>query len=194
MDEILEQSKKTDLEIERTELNLLIQKGFKFNITIKGIKYAKGLRGFLGKREVSEETMTFEIHQPTLSTLDRMSDIALDMVVDNNKFLGENQEVLVSARQTVRENAVKLARMVAIACLGEDYHITEISESGKITRRNNDREVDRLTDLFYHSLTPSRLMELALAITNTSNLGDFIVSMRFLSGTRSAQPIKDRIE
>jgi hypothetical protein len=193
MEEILEQEK-TAIEMEREELNLLIQRGLKFDVTIKARKRVKGIKGFFGKKEISEETMTFELHEPTLSVLDRISDIALDMVINADELKEGGEETITKAKELAKENSKKLARLVAISVLGEDYHVTEITKSGKIKRRNDDRELDRLADLFFHTVKPSKLAGLASAITNISNLGDFIASMRLLSGTRTTQPRKNRIE
>jgi hypothetical protein len=116
------------------------------------------------------------------------------MIIDENELNGESHEVIAKARKIVKGNAEKLARVVAIAVLGEDYYITEISGSKQIKRRKDDKELDRLTDLFLHSVKPSKLTVIAAAITNISNLADFITSMRLLSGARTTQPIKNRIE
>jgi hypothetical protein len=191
--EILEQEK-TAIEMEREELNLLIQKGLKFDVTINARKRVKGIRGFFGKKEITEETMSFEIHEPTLSVLDRISDVALDMVINADELKEGGEEIITKAKELVKGNSKKLARLVAISVLGEDYHITEITKSGKVKRRNDDRELERLADLFFHTVKPSKLAGLASAVTNISNLGDFIASMRLLSGTRTTQPRKNRIE
>jgi hypothetical protein len=193
MDDNLEQEK-TELEMEREELNLLVQRGLKFDVTIKARKRVSGVKGFFGKKETAEETQTFEIHEPTLSILDRISDVALDMVINSDELKDGGEEVITKAKELVKDNSERLARLVAIAVLGEEYHITEITKSGKITRRNNDKELDRLADLFFHTLKPSALVGLASVVTNISNLGDFIASMRLLSGTRTTQPRKNRIE
>jgi hypothetical protein len=192
MNEILEQE--TAIEMEREELNLLIQRGLKFDVTINAKKRVKGIRGFFGKKEITEETQTFEIHEPTLSVLDRISDVALDMVINSDELKDGGEELITKAKELVKDNSEKLARLVAIAVLGEDYHITEITKSGKVKRRNDDKELDRLTSLFYHTVKPSKLVGLSSAVTNISNLGDFIASMRLLSGTRTTQPRKNRIE
>jgi hypothetical protein len=190
--EILEQEKTG--EMEREELNLLVQRGIQFDISQKVRKRAKGWRGVFGKKEVLEETTTFELHEPTLSVLDRISDISLDMVINIDELKKDGNEAIAKTKELVKENSQKMARLVAIAVLGEDYHITEISKSGKAKRRNDDRELNRLTDLFFHTVKPSKLAVLVLSITNISNIGDFIASMRLLSGARTTQPRKDRIE
>jgi uncharacterized Fe-S cluster-containing radical SAM superfamily protein len=173
MNENLEQ-KKTDLEMERTELNLLVRRGFKFTVAI-------------GKRE-----KTFEINEPTLSVLDHISDISLDMVINEDELTQGNSDIMVSARKLVKENAKRQAAIIAIAILGESYtNIPVLKQILKVFYRIRLR---KLTDLFLHTIKPSKLAEIALAITNTSNLGDFIASMRLLSGARTTQPRKDRIE
>jgi hypothetical protein len=185
---------KTAIEMERNELNLLIQKGLKFSVAIKVRRRVKGVKGFFGKKEVAEETMTFEIQEPTLSVLDRISDAAFDMAINVDELKDGGEEVIAKAKRLVRGNSKKMALLVAIAVLGEDYHITEIAKSGKVKRRNDDRELERLTDLFFHAIKPSQLVVVASTVTNISNLGDFIASMRLLSGTITTQPRKDRIE
>jgi hypothetical protein len=166
----------------------------KFDVTIKARKRVQGIKGLFGKKEISEETMTFELHEPTLSVLDRISDVSLDMVINTEELKEGGEEIITKAKELVKDNSKKLALLVAIAVLGEDYHITEITKSGKVKRKNDDKELERLADLFFHTVKPSKLAGLASAVTNISNLGDFIASMRLLSGTRTTQPRKNRIE
>jgi hypothetical protein len=194
MNENLEQQEKTDLEKEREELSLLIQRGFQFDITIKTRKRVKGIKGFFRKKEVSEETMTFEVHEPTLSVLDLISDVALDIVINTDELKEGGEDIINKAKELVKGNSKKLARVVAFAVLGEDYYITEITKSGEFKRRNNNRELERLTDLFFHTVKPSKLAVLASVITNVSNFADFIASMQLLSGARTTQPRKESIE
>jgi hypothetical protein len=174
MNENLEQEK-TELEIEREELNLLVQRGFKFTVTV-------------GKRN-----KTFEINEPTLSVLDHISDISLDMVINEDELTKENSDIMVNARKLVKENVKRQASIIAIAVLGESYYtnIPVLKQILNVFYRIRRR---KLTDLFLHAITPSKLAGLALVITNISNIGDFIASMRLLSGTRTTQPRKDRIE
>jgi hypothetical protein len=183
---------KTAFEKERQELNLLVKRGVKFDVTSKIRKKDKGLNRIFRKSKIVEETVFYMIKEPTLSVLDRMSDIWLDM--DVNEELMKDESVLIEAKRIVKENTRRMARIVAIAVLGEDYHITEVSKSGKIKRLNDDKELNRLTDIFFHSIKPSKLVTLSTAIINMSNLGDFLASMRLMSGARTTQPRKDRIE
>jgi hypothetical protein len=156
-------------------LNLLIQSGFRFEITT-------------GKRK-----KTFEIQEPTLGVLDRISRISLDMVINEDEFSGESSEVLTNARKLVTENAKRQASMVAIAVTGESCY-TDIPVLKQVLKWFYRIRVRKLTDLFLHTVTPSKLAGLAEAITNISNLGDFLHSMRLLSGARTTQPRKESIE
>jgi hypothetical protein len=174
MDENLEQ-KKTAIEMEREELNLLVQRGFNFTVTV-------------GKRK-----KTFEINEPTLSVLDHISDISLDMVINEDELSQENSDIIVTARKLVKENIRRLAAIIAIAVLGESYY-TNIPVLKQILKVFYRIRLRKLTDLFLHTIQPSKLVVLASTITGISNLGDFINSMRLLSGARTTQPRKESIE
>lgn len=184
---------KDPVDLEREELNLLIQRGVKFQVTRKVAKRRKGFKGFFMKAETVEETSVYEIHEPTLAVLDRISDIGLDMALDEG-VLQEGKAVIPEARRLAKQNAARMARIIAIAVLGEDYHITEIDRFGRIKRYNDDKELDRITDVFFHSIKPSKLAALSATVTSMSNLGDFLASMRLMSGARTTQPGKERIE
>ena len=145
------------------------------------------------KPEIVEKTSSYEIHEPTLSVLDRLSDMWLEMAINEN-VLQESETIISEAKQLAKENAARMARTIAIAVLGEDYHVTEVGQSGRIRKYNDDKELDRLTDIFFHAITPSKLVALSATVTNMSNLGDFLASMRLMSGARTTQPRKERIE
>lgn len=188
----MEEVEKLDIELEREQLNLLIKRGVKFDVIIKIRKRKKGFKGFFQKPEVLEEVTTYEIHEPTLSVLDRLCDIWLDMALDEVAL--KEGEVIVEAKKTAKQNAKKMARVIAIAVLGEDYHITEITRTGKVKKYNDDKELNRLTNIFFHAIQPSKLALLTTTVTNISNLADFITSMRLMSGARTTKPITGRIE
>jgi hypothetical protein len=190
--------KKTALEMERAELNLLVQNGVKFEVTTKIRRRKNGIRGFFGGREFVEETFSYEIQEPTLSTLDRISEASLQMSLNEDDLNVEGIDVLGRTKRLAKENAWNLARIIAIAVLGEDYYLTEISHTAggtmKIKRHKNDEKLNSLTDLFFHAIKPSQLMQLASVVTGISNLGDFLVSMRLLSDARTTQPRRESIE
>lgn len=116
------------------------------------------------------------------------------MVVNEDRLTAGGTETLAEAKRIAKDNAARMARIIAIAVLGEDYHVTEVGTGGRIRKYNDDKELDRLTALFFHTIKPSKLVGLSEAITSVSNLGDFINSMRLQSGARTTQPRTERIE
>jgi len=184
---------KTPVEMEREELNLLVKNGVKFSISTKIRKRKNGLRSFFQKPETVVETTSYEIHEPTLSILDRLSEIWLDMELDEERLKADSG-IIEEAKRLAKKNALKMARIIAIAVLGEDYYITEVTRTGKYKKYNDDKELDRLTNVFFDAIKPSKLVGLSSTVTNISNLGDFLASMRLMSGARTTQPRKERIE
>lgn len=180
------------IELEREQLNILIRRGVKFEVVSKVRKRKKGLKGYFGKKVIVEELLSFEIHEPTLAVLDRICELSLDMVIDEEAI--KDEIVIAEAKKITKQNTLKMARLIAVAVLGEDYHITEVTPSGRFKRYNNEKELDRLTNIFFHNIKPSKLALLTSTITNISNLADFITSMRLTSGARTTKPIKGRIE
>ena len=180
--------------MEREELNILVKQGIRFSITHKVRRRRKGLKGFFQRPKVDTVKEDFVIQEPTLSVLDRLSAVWVEMGVDEDRFSGGGTAVLAEAKGAVKDNANRMARIIAIAVLGEDYHITEIGANGRVKHYNDDKELDRLTALFFHTIKPSKLVGLAEIVTSISNLGDFINSMRLMSGARTTQPRKERIE
>ena len=187
-------AKKTLIDLEREELNLLIKRGVKFDISYKVRRKKQGFRGFFQKKETLTINEIYEIHEPTLAVLDRLSAVWVEMGIDEDSLNAGGTTTLVEAKQIAHENAERMARIIAIAVLGEDYNITEVGTNGRIKHKLDDKELDRLTALFLHSIKPSKLVGLANTVTNASNLGDFIGSMRLMSGARTTQPRKGRIE
>ena len=185
---------KTDLELEREELNLLVKQGVRFSVTHKIRRRKKGVKGFFQRPEAVTVKEDFEIQEPTLSILDRLSAVWVEMGIDETRITAGGTETLAEAKRIAKDNAARMARIIAIAVLGEDYHVTEVSEGGRVKTYNDDKELDRLTALFFHTIKPSKLVGLSEAVTSVSNLGDFINSMRLMSGARTTQPRTERIE
>ena len=185
---------KTDFELEREELNLLVKQGIKFSVTHKVRRRKKGVKGFFHRPEIVTVKEDFEIQEPTLSVLDRLSAIWVEMEVNEDRLTAGGTETLAEAKRIAKDNAARMARIIAIAVLGEDYHVTEVGTGGRIRKYNDDKELARLTALFFHTIKPSKLVGLSEAITSVSNLGDFINSMRLQSGARTTQPRTERIE
>ena len=185
---------KTLHEIEREELNLLIRKGQKFAVRYTITKKEKRLLGLRSRTVEEEHAEAFELKEPTLAVLDRLSAHWLEMTLDEKALEAGGAETLAEAKRATADNTKRMAQVLAIAVLGEDYHINTVERgTGRIIYSNDDRELDRLTDLFFHTIKPSELVILCQRITNIANLGDFIGSMRYMSGARTTQR-SNRIE
>lgn len=173
------------LEAEQDELRLMIKDGVTFDVDLKYKRRKPGFWGFFKKRETVTEKREYKIQEPTLSTLDRLSAIWVQMEIDETRLTDE--DYLKTAKNMAAQEARKLAEIVAIAVLGEDYFIAT-DRGGWFTLKEDKQALQRLTSTFFHSLKPSELFTLAVLITNVSNLGDFINSIRLMSATRTSDP------
>lgn len=170
---------------EQTELRKMIGEGVTFDVEITHYTRKPGFWGFFRRRDKVTETKVYTIKEPTLATLDRLSLLWLQMEIDETK-LGDD-DYLRTARALANKEAKQLAEVVATAVLGEDYYIATFD--GTTYRRKEDRKALRdLTRLFFHTLKPSELLTLAIIITNVSNLGDFVNSIRKPPPQRANQP------
>lgn len=173
------------LEREQSELRHMINEGVTFDVEVTYMRRKPGLFGFLRKREKVTEKKVFRVAEPTLATLDKLSALWLEMSIDEAKL--SDNDYLKTAKQLAAKEARKLAEVVALAVLGEGYY--DVTEKGGLyTRKPNESRLVHLTNLFLHTITPSQLLTLAILITNISNLGDFINSIRLMSATRTSDP------
>lgn len=187
----MENEKLDNLTREQGELRQMINEGVTFDIEVIYRRRKPGFWGFFRKREQVKEKKVYRIAEPTLSTLDRLSLLWLEMTIDETKLNDDNY--LATAKQLANKEAKKLAKVVATAVLGEDYYDVT-NKGGYFVRKPNEKRLARLTSLFSHSVTPSQLLTLAILITNVSNLGDFINSIRLMSAARTSDPIANLIE
>ena len=178
-------SKLEALELEQSELRLMIQEGVTFDVDVTHYRRKPSFWGYFRKREKVTEKRVFKIEEPTLNTLDRLSALWLQMEIDETKL--QEADYLNAAKKMANKEAKRLAEVVATAVLGEDYY-TAIDKGGYFKRTENKQELKRLTSLFLHTVKPSELFTLAVLITNVSNLGDFINSIRLMSATRTSDP------
>lgn len=186
-------TEKTLHEIERDELNLLIRQGQKFSIRYTVTRRESHLLGLRSRTTKEEHAEAFEIKEPTLSVLDRLSAHWLEMTIDEKALSSGGADTLTEAKRVTGDNTRRMAKVIAIAVLGEDYHIKTVDQkTGRIQYGNDDKELERLTDLFFHTIKPSDLVIICQQIINIANLGDFIGSMRYMSGARTTRT--DRIE
>lgn len=178
-------SKLEALELEQSELRLMIQEGVTFDVNVTYYRRKPGFWGYFRKREKVTEKRVFKIEEPTLNTLDRLSALWLQMEIDETRL--QEADYLNAAKKMANKEAKRLAEVVATAVLGEDYY-TAFDKGGYFKRTENKQELKRLTSLFLHTVKPSELFTLAVLITNVSNLGDFINSIRLMSATRTSDP------
>jgi len=157
------------IKAEKLELDLLIEKGVEFNVVEQVKKRGKGIH-WLRKRTEEVEHI-FKVKQPTLGVLDRLSAEFIKLEVDEQN-LAENP--LQESKLLVTQHGRTVARIVAIAVLREDCR--------------DEREVKRLAELFYRTVTPSKLVQLANIIHLTSNYASFTASIRSMSSARTTRP------
>jgi hypothetical protein len=165
--------KKDLIESERRELDLLLERGVSFEVQA-------------GKRK-----RTFRFNEPTLGTLDRLSRLWVEMVVDE-ALLNDHDVYLSASKKLVRGHARRMAEVIAVAVTPDAYSVSPVIRYFR--KILYEWRIKRLTRLFYHTVKPSRLFDLSCNIVAMGNLGDFINSMRLMSGARTTVPIKNRIE
>lgn len=180
-----------DLEREQGELRHIINQGLNFDIEVTYTRRRPGFFGFFQKRERITEKRAYTIKEPTLATLDRLSALWLQLEIDETRL--NDTDYLATARALAKKEARRLAEVVAVAVLGEDYYDAE-EHRGSFRYKPNEGRLQKLAATFFHAVKPSDLFTLAVLITNVSNLGDFISSMRLMSAARTTDPISDRIE
>jgi hypothetical protein len=169
------------LEAEKNELRLLIGKGISFVVEYYEDKVVRiprwhFLRWIKRKRKVREEKQKeFVVKEPTAFTLDRLSMEYIELAIDEQRVKEQPRQ---EARKLFAQHNKRMARIVAIATLGNDW------EDAKLLAER--------TEFFTRWLKNSTLWELVQAIDLTNNLADFINSMRLLSSARTTMP--NRIE
>lgn len=170
----------TDIEKERNELNHLINEGveFKVSYTLNHRKFSfRKLRTITVSEEVKR---TYKIQEPTLAVLDLISKESIEFA-DEEKI----DDAIKQARTEVAKHSKRSAKIVAIAVLGEDCF-----EHIKGRYVVNEKKIDELAEVFSHCIKPSELIQVCNIITATSNLADFINSIRLMSVARTTMPIR----
>ncbi len=181
------EEKKTDLEKEKAELNVMIQKGFEFQVKDVEVVTTKRFFGLIRKRTFAEVTRTFRIEEPTLSTLDRLSSEWIELAIDEKAM--KSDDAMIVARTMAHKHSIRCARIVAIAVLGVD-RLKRSTKAGFPHWVEDTEKLNELTDLFARTIKPSRLHQFAVLVNAMSNLGDFMNSIRLMSTDRTAMPIR----
>lgn len=168
-------------EQERNELRLLINEGVAFTVAYTEKVRTAGrwhwLLRLFGRSRISvvEKQRSFVVKEPTAYTLDRLSAEYIELVLDEAKVKEAPRQ---EARKLFMKHSRRMARIVAIAVLGNDWE--------------DKKQLAELTEFFSRWLKNSQLWDLVQAIDLTNNLADFINSMRLMSSARTTMP--NRIE
>jgi hypothetical protein len=176
-----------NINAEKSELNLLIDKGVNFDIERTFEVRQNGFFGRFKKRYTKTETLKFTIKEPTLAVLDLISSEQIELRIDEAVMSSESG--VQEAKKMTGKHGETLARIVAFAVLGQDYIKTKKNGSGFIYKYD-DKRLDELTELFFIHIKPSKLLQLAILVNTMSNLGDFTNSIRLMSASRTTMPIR----
>ena len=170
------------IEAEKKELRLLIGQGFSFVVDyhedrVVRIPRYRYFQRLLTKKQIvrEEKQVEFIVKEPTAFTLDRLSLEYIELAMDEAQIKSNPRQ---EARKLFAKHNRRMARIVAIATLGNDWE--------------NEKKLSERTEFLSRWLKNSTLWELVQAIDLTNNLADFINSMRLLSSARTTIP--NRIE
>lgn len=182
---------KNKLSLESEELSRLIGKGITFEVKDVEIHTRKRFWGLIKEHYPVEVMRKFKIEEPTLGTLDRLSAEWVEFAIDENA-LKSNDGIQV-AKTLANKNAIRFAKVVAIAVLGSNYLIPIITKG--VTHYVEDiARLDELTALFARQIKPSQLYQLCVGINAMSNLGDFCNSIRLMCAERTTNRIEENNE
>lgn len=180
-------SEQDQLSAERSELSLLIKKGVFINVSRTVWRKKSGIVGYIGKRTAVPETLKFVINEPTLSTLDRISAEQVELNISEEAL--QHGDMIKEAKMLTREHCRRMAKILALAILGEDYDIC-IQTGSRVRYEHDDKKLEELTELFFVNVKPSLLLKYCIFINTISNLGDFTNSIRLMSAARTTMPIR----
>ena len=150
------------LNLEREELDLMVDKGVNFTVKKRSI-----LR-FIGRPERG-----FTIYQPYLGTLDLLSREFLKIEFDEEKLQTDG---LSESKRLGSKAAKVLADILAIAVLSDKWKIRLFKKA--------------LSSYFLWRVTPSKMLELSMIINIMMNLEGFINSIRLNAIHKTANPPK----
>lgn len=175
------------LELERKELDLLIQRGVSFEC--KDVEFVTESRLFgLIRRKVKKDIVRqFEIKEPTLGTLDRLSREWIELAIDDEK--SKTSDAMRHARTMAHRHSIRCCRIIALAVLDKDLLIAKPGKGGNVWEEDTKR-LDELTALFARNITPSTQNQICVLINTMCNLGDFMNSIRLMSTDRTTMPIR----
>ena len=177
------------LELEREELNRIVNNGVTFEVEdVEAMVTKRSFFGLFKKRELVKVTKKFKIEEPTLGTLDRLSREWIELAIDEESLKGKDG--MKNARSLAANNALRCAKVIAIAVIGSEYKIPVTDKNGVVKMREDVKRLNQLTSLFARTIKPSRLYQIYILIQTMCNLGDFLNSIRLMSADRTTMPIR----
>lgn len=184
-----EKNDKKQLELEREELNRIVNNGVTFEVEdVEAMVTKRSFFGLFKKRELVKVAKTFKIEEPTLGTLDRLSREWVEFAIDEESLKGKDG--MKEARTMVNHHAKRCAKVIAIAVIGSEYEIPVTDKNGVVRMREDVKRLNELTSLFTRRIKPSRLYQIYILIQTMCNLGDFLNSIRLMSADRTTMPIR----
>lgn len=156
-------------QLETREIDILIQKGIEFEV-VEQRRVRGSWKTFFRPRWV-EITHKYHIKEPPLGVLDLLSSEYIQLEHSEQEL---KQNPLATSKRLVREHAMRVSRIIAIAILG--------------SKSRDKRTVRRLANLMYRSVTPSKLAQLTEIINIMGNYWSFTSSIRSMSSARTTKP------
>jgi hypothetical protein len=178
-------TKDQKLDAERRELEILLDRGMAFDVERTIYQKPAGLFGFLRKKKPVKETLKYTVKELTLSTLDRMAREQIELAIDEK--IMKSEAGLSHAKVLTRKHSKRMARIIAIAVMGESY-LKQVKAGEGIYYETRDKELSELTEVFFHNISSSRLMQLVVLVNTMGNYGDFCNSIRLMSASRMTMP------
>lgn len=168
-----------ELLAQKKVIQTIIDKGFKFKVEYTVKVREKGLKGFFKPKVYETRAEEFVLKEPTLNTFDRATVVKLRIKPNVAKLDEKDIDVKFEIDKMAQYCSRDMAECLAIMVLGEKYYAVE---------GGDDKELERLTNLFYRTIRPSQYFELETFINAAMNYADFANSMRLMMMSITTTP------
>ena len=168
-----------DKNIEKNELNVLLDRGFTIEIQHQEKTRARHWwQRVFGLKQYAMKTEKFTFKEPTLAVLDRVSleYMELEQAADDIAKFGESV-----AKRVAYKQADTMARIIAIFALGENIFNPDFSE--------NTDEFNRVSGIMAHAFTPSKMVQIVGVLSTLSNIPAFLNTIQLIGTTRTSNRI-----
>lgn len=147
----------------------LMKTGFPFEVNVKIAK--KSFWKFWKKPEITEITKTYKMEELTLSIIVRIFSVKKTIRNYYNCFSPVNHK--------------KFCKIIALAAIGKDLEYFEKNIFGEPKLKIKKDELNKLSNLFYKSLSPTEIYSLIKLVEIVHNYGDIDKSFKRLKGQYS---------